>query len=274
MSSRDILNASEKGFWSINSDGVVNFKNEKDATPLRQFPITKTEARKMDLTGCVEVFEAPQKDGDGEITSGRYIASLDPVDDDGNKIYDDMLSLQSFYILDTWTDRIVVEYTGRTKYAKDFYEQVRLSLIKYNALLLYENQKKGLFPHFDSKNSLYLLADTPQMLKDADLQKGASHGNKSKGIYINQKLIQMGLDLLLTWLEDQAPNKEDGVKILTTIRSVGTLLELIKFNNKMNTDRVSSLIILMIYRKSLERIVVKRKEKIKTLSEDPMWDLV
>lgn len=274
MSNADLLNASDKGFYVISEGGNIVFKNEADATPLRQFPISKADARKMDLTGCVEVFEHPISDDGGKVPHGRYIASLDPVDDDGNEVSGDMLSLQSFFILDTYTKRIVLEYTGRTRLAKDFYEQVRRALIAYNGVLLYENQKKGLFPHFDSKSSLYLLADTPQMLRDVDLQRGSTVGNKSKGMYATTKLISLGIDLLLTYIDEQAPNKEDGVKILSTIRSVGILLEMIKYNGKINTDRISSLIILMIYLKSIEKVIINKKQNIKTLADDPMWDLI
>jgi hypothetical protein len=73
-------------------------------------------------------------------------------------------------------------------------------------------------------------------------------------------------------MESQAPNKEDGVTNLQTIRSVALLLELIRYGPKINTDRISALIILMIYKKSEERIIVKRKENIETLANDPLWD--
>jgi len=274
MADKDLLAASDKGFYKLNEDGSVTFKNEPDAIVLRNFPITKSDAKKINLKGAGERFEPPKRDDEGNIPYGRYIASQDPVDDDGNDITGEMLSLQSFFILDTFTDRLVFEYTGRTRLAKDFYEQCRRALIDYNALLLYENNKKGLFAHFDAKSSLYLLADTPSMLRDMDLQKGTTGGNKSKGVYATPKVKQLGMDLILTWLVSQAPNKEDGVSNLQTIRSPGLLLELIKYHPKLNTDRISTLIILMIYKKSVERIITKRKEKINTLANDPLWDLI
>jgi len=68
--------------------------------------------------------------------------------------------------LDLFTDRIVLEYTGRTTYADELYEKFRLALIFYNARGLYESNLKGTFAYFSRMNSSHLLADTPEYLRD------------------------------------------------------------------------------------------------------------
>jgi hypothetical protein len=167
----------------------------------------------------------------------------------------------------------VAEYTGRTKFAKDYYEQVRRMLIDYNATLLYENQKKGVFTHFDQKNSLYLLEDTPHALRDIDLQKGSSVGNKGKGIYATDKINYWGQqDLLPAYLDKQSYNREPGVTNIQIFKSLGALREMLFYDGKINTDRISSLGLLMISRELKLKHKTDINKKRKRLSDDPFFN--
>jgi hypothetical protein len=71
-------------------------------------------------------------------------------------------------------------------FADEFYENCRRALLFYNAVGNYENSKKGLFSYFSKTNSLYLLTDTLEFLKDKDMVKGALYGNKTKGTVATQ----------------------------------------------------------------------------------------
>ena len=214
----------------------------------------------------------PIKDNDGAIPYGRYIFATDPVDDDDNQ--DVKRSLQSTFVLDTFTDRIVAEYSGRTKFAKDYYEQLRRGLLFFNGRLLYENQKKGLFAYFEQKNALYLLEDTPELLRDVDMQKISTVGNRAKGVYATEPLKRWGIDLYAQWLMSQATSKEDGVTNTMTLRSVGLIRESIIYSKDINTDRISSIIILMIYRETKVKYVEKKKNssEVYDMSKDKFWD--
>jgi len=236
-----ILNATYKGRFNIDEDGEIKWKNE-DLQPIREYPLKNDDAE-----GCVEMFFMPQRSEDGRIPYGRYIAALDPIDDDGNE--DNNLSLQSFFIYDLWTEKIVLEYSARTKFAKDFYEQCRRGLLYYNARLLYENNKKGPFTYFDNKNSLYLLEDTPPELRDMDMQKGSTVGNKGKGIYGTPAINKWGRsELGPAWMNEQAVGKPEGVTNCQTILSVGLIREAMLYNPDVNADRISAFGILMIFR--------------------------
>lgn len=148
--------------------------NPTVGTPIREFPHKDNK-----LDGAVEIFTMPQKivgeEGVHIIPNGRYIASCDPVDDDSSET----TSLQSAFVLDLWTDQIVAEYTGRPQFAEDYYEQLRRLCLFYNARLNYENNKKGIFAYFSKMNSLYLLTDILEYLKDRDMVKGNLYGNKA-----------------------------------------------------------------------------------------------
>jgi hypothetical protein len=261
------LDNTYRGFYSMNQEGIVKFDKDDKLIPIREYPLKKDMGS---LEGCIEIFEPPIKNAEGKIPSGIYGAAMDPVDDDGNDNVKQ--SLQSTYIINLLTDRIVAEYTGRTKFAKLYYEQVRRMLIDYNCTLLYENQKKGVYTYFDQKNSLYLLEDTPQALKDSESQKGNFTGNRSKGIYNTPKIKYWGeQELLPNYLESQAYAANNGVSNVQIFKSLGALKEMLYYNGKINTERVSSLGLLVILRELKLKHKVNIKKKRKKITNDPFF---
>ncbi len=113
--------------------------------------------------------------------SQRYMIKnlYDNITDDDDS--SDTLSLVSLFIHDLWTDELVFEYTGRPMFADDAYENIRLALLMYNAECNYENNKKGLFKYFSQHNSLYLLSDALDFLRDKEIVKKNTFGNNAKG---------------------------------------------------------------------------------------------
>jgi hypothetical protein len=238
---------------------------------IREFPLKKG----ISMDTAIEIFEMPKRLSDGSIPQGRYLASWDPIELDGNDDY--AQSLQSVWILDSWTDRLVAEYTGRTYIATDFYEQTRRLLIYYNALCNYENNVKGPYAHMINKNSLHLLCDTPEILSDKSLSKPSNIGNKSKGTRVSGNktgsgVINFGINEALAWLEAPAYDRPEGTRVMDTIQSPALLRELIGYSPQINCDRVSSLILLMIIRADRQRITeVSKSQSIKTKASDPIF---
>jgi len=164
-------------------------------------------------------------------------------------IYKRIQDFESYY------DIIVAEYTGRPDTAEDYYENVRKLLLYYNARLLYENERKGIFPYFTQKHSDYLLADQPDIINDII---GKSTVQRRKGIHMNVQIKDYGEGLIKEWLnEEYAPGKKN----LTKILSEPLLEELIQYNDKGNFDRVIALIMVMIYRQQLHNLHVKKKNE-------------
>ena len=260
-----MLDDSYKGHFTLTDDGV-SWVTTTDM-PIREFPIINTSAN---LEGCVEMFKKPVKDANGSIPRGRFLASLDPIDDDDNQ--DVTRSLQSFWIMDSWTDELVLEYTARTRFTKEFYEQCRRALIYYNADLLYENQKKGIYQYFETKNAVFMLADTPKYLKEMDLQKINTVGNRSKGIYMSDALKPYALELFVAWTDSKIPNSER--TRMYSIKSQALLKEIIFHHRGKNSDRISSLIVLMVYRESLVKYLESTNESVKLQSDDPFFDKI
>lgn len=256
--SRD-LDSVWKGFFRLDQNGKPVWSNE-NVSPIIQYPLKQGD----DVNGCPAVFEMPMKGADGNIPYGIYIAGFDPVDDDDNS--DIGRSLQSFWIMNTITDRMCLEYSARTRHASEFYEQVRRCLIAYNATVNYENQKKGFYAYMKNKNALHLLADTPEILKDSDMQKSVGVGNKSKGTSSNTATNNWGIEMQIEWLESPAYGVE-GKTNMQLVKSPAYLRECILYDGVRNTDRISSMGMLMIYREDCMKRTMAAKRNLEKKSE-------
>lgn len=207
--------------------------------------------------------------------------NCDPYDQDQA----DTMSLGSVFVLDLWTDRIVAEYTGRTMFADDLYEVVRKICLFYNCKVMIESNIKGYFGYFSKMNSLYLLAETPEYLRDRQLIGSIGIGNNAYGIKATVPIINYSIRLIRDWLlkpvnkieKDKATGEEHEVTVpnLRFIRNRALLKELALYNPVANFDRVRSLSQLMLYRE--ERMVmyqgnVKREEKPKGIASDSYWE--
>ena len=239
-------------------DGEVIFKPTPDNKAIRSFPHKDNK-----LEGAIEIFKMPEKDKNGKVYSNRYYAGADPYDDDTSET----LSLGSLFILDIWTDEIVLEYTGRPMFADEFYENCRRALLFYNAVCNYENNKKGLFSYFSKTNSLYLLTDTLEFLKDKDMVKGALYGNKTKGTVATQPVNSYARRCIRDWLLKPIEVTKIGdngetvetIPLLFKICNKALLQELSLWNADGNFDRVSALGMLMLVREDVLRLLGETK---------------
>lgn len=230
----------------FNKDGRVEYK-PTSATPIRDFPHKDNK-----IEGAIEIYQMPEIDKNtGKPYDDRYILGADPYDDDESNT----MSLGSIFVLDLWTDRIVAEYTGRPPFADDYYEICRKLCLFYNGRLNYEYNKKGLFSHFSTRNSLYLLTDVLDFLKEKQMMKDG-YGNKSKGTNASPAINAYARSRLRSWLLAPVPimqtidgeEKEVMVPRLFTVRNRALLKELINYNSEGNFDRISAMGMLMLLR--------------------------
>ena len=223
------------------------------------FPIRSLDITGIDRGGAPEIFEMPKYKSPGQIQPGRYIAGIDPIDQDEGQ------SLLSVVIMDLYTDRIVAQYIGRHPKAEQCYEEVRKLLIFYNAKANYENNLKGLFSYFKFKNSLYLLADTPEILKDMEMMRPTA--NTGKGTRATAPVNAWGRQLQVSWLLTQESvieheDEEDEIVLnLHRVRSLRYLEEAQVWNADGNYDMVSAMGMLFIYREEMLRQVASIKEE-------------
>ncbi len=239
--------------------GDIVWKPNSDIHPLRHYDLSSG-----DRSGALEIFEMPKKNAEGIIPRGRYIAGIDPIDSDkGNSLF-------SMLVMDTFTDRIVAEYTGRPRTANDAYEIALRTLKFYNAEANYESNLKGLFGYFDNKNALYYLADVPQILKDMDMVKATNlFGNKAKGTHANAQINSWGRLLQADWQRSKSHGDDDDHRLnLHRLRSLGYIEECIKWNSDGNFDRVSAGIMLFILREDRVKRTASAKDRQWTKSKN------
>lgn len=227
----------------VDINGTIEFRATDDI-PIREFPVDNT------YRGAIEIFEMPPK---GNILRHRYIIGHDPVDNDEAE----SSSLSSTFVFDLFTDRIVAEYTGRKPFAEDNYEIVYNLCCFYNAMCMYEANKKGLFSYFSKRHATWMLADCPEYLRDRQLVKYSMFGSASKGISVNAAINGYANSLIKDWLSktypvertnDRGEKEVVNVPNLFAIRNRALIQELISYGPNINVDRIRSLAMVMLYR--------------------------
>lgn len=250
--------------WDGTGQVVATEKKQGDIT---QYPLPKD--KKPD--GSVVIWEYPVKDP----PFGLYIAGADPYDHDQSftNSLGSTFIFKRFLAGEAWTDVIVAEYSGRPATAEEYYENVRKLLVFYNARLLFENERKGIYPYFTNKHCDYLLADQPdktigEVFKDSKVQR-------RKGCHMTKSIRQYGEGLIKEWLEEEF---EPGHPNLERIYSEPLIEELIMNDGNRNVDRVIALCMTMIYKEELYLVRVnqaKETNKQVELFEMPLfnsWD--
>ncbi len=254
-------------------DNEIKWQDIQSAIPIREYPIKTKEE------GFIEIFEFPRKEIT-KIDKGRYIIGVDHYAKDEATTD----SYGSAMVFDRLTRRIVAEYTGRPYNTDRFYEICRRLAVYYDAKIMYENNITNMFHYFEKKKSLSLLEDTPVNLRDRNTFTEGK--NTSKGIVASQPTNQKGRELIKSWLLE--PISEDSETLnLEKIRSVGLLNELIKWDPDHNYDRISAMIMTMLFDITLtiyqsEEIRLKKRNlklgdffkrfKQTTTTIDPLWE--
>lgn len=250
------------------STGEIVWKNGERNNLVLEWPIKNNKNKE----GTIQIWEMPYREGDTHVVPNRYICGTDTYDDDESST----TSLGSILVMDTLTDRIVAEYTGRPS-TEEFYETGRRLTIFFNAENNYEQNKKGLFWHYQKKSSLHLLAETPESLRDISDFTISKIGNKKYGTMATAQVNAYALRLTLTYLDQPAYGEEPdtGMTNLQKIKSIGLLDELIHYSPDGNFDRISALGMLLILKEARYRVYErgdqKKKDTSKNLSEDSFF---
>ena len=245
---KSLSNMKQVGDLVWEADGSLKWVVKKHGD-ITHYPLKKDD----DPTGSIVIWEHPMKDA----PIGLYILGVDPYDHDqsGTNSLGSTFVYKRFQDFENYYDIIVAEYTGRPSTAEEYYENLRKLAVYYNGRIMYENERKGLFPYFTAKHCDYLLADQPDIISDI---VGNTKVQRKKGCHMNKQIKQWGEGLIKDWLnEEQAPGKKN----LHNILSEPLLEELISYNDTGNFDRVMALMQVMIYREQLYNVKVKEKKK-------------
>lgn len=139
----------------------------------------------------------------------------------------------------------------------------------YNAKLLFENERKGIYPYFTNKHSDWMLADQPdkvlgEIFHDTKVQR-------RKGCHMSKQIRQYAEGLIKEWLLDEF---DDGHPNLERIYSEPLIEELLLDDGERNVDRIIALCMVMIYREELYQVKVaaaKEQNKQVDFFEAPLF---
>ena len=257
----------------FNNSNQVEFRPTGDI-PIRKFPVDN------DTKGALEIYTMPEKDSTGTVFNDRYILGYDPTNNDQAESH----SLASVFVFDLFTDRIVAEFTGRTEFADDMHEIVRKLCLFYNGKVLYESNIKGCYSYMERMHSTYLLADTPQYLRDKQIIKYSGFGSSAKGVSATAPVNNFANRLIKDWFNKLVPierTDENGNKeIIQTpslylLKTRALIEEAIQFNPEINVDRIRALGMVMLYRE--EYIILygnnlNKESREKVRKDDPSND--
>lgn len=257
----------------FNNSNQVEFRPTGDI-PIRKFPVDN------DTKGALEIYVMPEKDSTGTVFDNRYILGYDPTNNDQAESH----SLASVFVFDLFTDRIVAEFTGRTEFADDMHEIVRKLCLFYNGKVLYESNIKGCYSYMERMHSTYLLADTPQYLRDKQIIKYSGFGSSAKGVSATAPVNNFANRLIKDWFNKLVPierTDENGNKeIIQTpslylLKTRALIEEAIQFNPEINVDRIRALGMVMLYRE--EYIILygnnlNKESREKVRKDDPSND--
>lgn len=237
-----------------------------------------------DPHGCIRVWFAPEYEetyiGDRLIRSilpGTYVAVYDPVGiDKDKKEITDRHSHNSIFVIEMPRERngfkpkLCAAYYGRTERLEEADEKFYRLCKWYNCIGtgLVEINRGETVSNFRKWKATKYLGYEPLYVWDSAVKEKVS---TSYGYNIGSSLKKLdGLRLLKEFLYEVIGKNEFGEDIYVFERFLDyqTILELKKFNSEGNFDRISSLILLGIYWKSID---IKGKRELasrKKVTED------
>lgn len=261
---KDILTA---GRLYRNSDNKVKFRPDNEVIPILRYPTKKG----IDRSGGIVIKEAPYKDEDGKIPNSLYLACHDPYAHDGSP---DGSSLGATYIIKrinnldlTYSNCIVASYVGRPQ-TQDQYNRNLFNLLEYyNAKLAFENDRGNIMEYAKNKKKLSYLLEKPDIIENKTRNR-RSLTTRNYGISMSSRSLKNQCQVYLRdWLLEQyGKNPEGNTKlVLHTILDPALLQELTKYNDDGNFDRVSALMVGMVYLRQLEKqqVVARSNSKFK-----------
>ena len=226
---------------------ILSEKGLKIHDPVLEFPLKSGQ----DVTGCYVEWISPYRDKTtGEIPKGLYRVWHDPYAHDKNKkditIKDSLGATYVYERLNNITpgkgDYLVASYVGRPERMDDYNENLLKICEYWNAELMFENDRGDVKRYFSVNKKLHLLANEPDLEWEAELR---GKTNRGKGMNMTEKRKAKGAIYLRDWLLEKRGKDVFGNEKLNLhyIYDASLLNELLKWNNKGNFDRVSSLLV-------------------------------
>lgn len=262
----------------VETVGGVEFRATRDI-PIREWPLTRNQENFIGLHGALEIYQMPA--AGVENTPNRYILGVDPIENDEEA---ESKSLFSCIMFDLYNDIIVAEYTGRLPLNEDNCRMAYLMCRFYNAKCMPEANKKNVYAYFAKRHALHMLADCPEYLKEKEFVKYSTTGSNSKGVQALPAVISLAEDMIRDWLlketvqtfvDDDNTMRTESVPGAYRLWGRAMLQELISYGPNVNTDRVSALMQVMIYRNQYQILYGEadiKTEEVEDTSDDDFFN--
>lgn len=211
----------------------LEYSLKDKGTFINEFPLSNTKDKK----GSCAIFTHP--DPNRKKQFNRFLMGIDPYDQEKTA---SSPSIGSAIVYDRLTKRIVAEYHSRED-VTDFYNQCMYLADYYDAKVGYDSNTPGIEKHFVDNGYRHLLAQEPTLIRSV-----ISTGTKQVrdyGVPMQLPIQRYAKRLLKQWLNSQ-DEYVPGAKYLNSIFSLGTLLELMDYNDEGNYDRHTALMVIMI----------------------------
>lgn len=244
------------GYLEQNDKGNVVFKPSQEVKPILNFPYKPD----VDGEGCIIQYQPPYKHL-GVTPKELYYICVDPyaIDKGKDKALTKRDSLGAAYVIKRVNnfskpyDIIVAEYVARPQFQDDYNRNLFLLAQYYNAKIVFENDRDGNIVSYARTNKLLNWLEEELTVYDSNdsprKKLGRNYGVSMSNIEVKKQAVQY----LRDWLLAKREANEDGEYELNLhkIYSIPLLEEILKFSYEGNYDRVSSLLVAMLYKKEL-----------------------
>lgn len=236
----------------------IQFKANWDLRPVDRFPHRKED----DLSGCVVVYEAPQKIN-GKVPDFMYFICHDPYAHDKSSSN----SLGAAYVIKRPNrisqpdDMIVASYVGRPNTQDEYNSNLFMLSVYYNAKIGFENDRGDVIGYAKRFRLLHRLQPEFEMLQNKDLQSKTVQ--RGFGMHMTDARKSQGELYLRDWLDTpRGRNVDDSFTLnVNKIYDKALLEELLKFNHKGNFDRAMALIVGMYMFGEMHNNLVKESDR-------------
>ena len=244
----------------VTGEGGIKFRPSETVRPVEKFPHQKGD----DIRGAVVVYQAPYRDENGQIPNNLYFIAHDPYAHDSSQ----GSSLGSAYVFkrsNPWSkpdDMIVASYVGRPDTQDDYNDNLFKLAQYYNARIGFENDRGEVIPYAKRTKNLHWLMEEVEIFDRSSGFRAKTLG-RNYGLSMGSKHRKAQAVLYLRdWLKSKRSKDENGDWKLNLhyIYDVALIDELIKWTEKGNFDRASSLLVGMFYMMDLMNKPVERQD--------------
>lgn len=244
-----------KGQLIHTKEGYVKFRTNaeleriglKTYEPIHNVPFKEGD----DLEGCVVEYYPPYLDAKGNVPKNLYRIWIDPygVDKEIKKVTkrDSLGAIYVYERANTFTrtkgDVLVARYVGRPG-EMALFNDISIMLAEYYGghpeSVLFESDRGDVRQHYALKKKEHLLAPEPDIVFDKETQYTKKGRKVGLAMGLGKRKGTASL-WFRDWIYKVRDINEDGVELLQlyTIKDLGLLREIEKYNPEFNFDRLS-----------------------------------